>query len=181
MALAIDMPGDVEESDLEPLWASLVTFTELLGTRSQVRTIVFSDTVTLLPFSSALGRQSEFPQQLSRLVANGDTKLLDALILAYDELEDRGDGDHLQAVVILTDGRDSTSSNSLEQVMWRIRHARDDGSDNIRFFAIAYGSDPDVELLTRLSEATGGRILYGRPDNITDVFVNIAAILLSGG
>jgi hypothetical protein len=63
-----------------------------------------------------------------------------------------GDNGRILSVVVLTDGADTESAMSLEQLMPRVQF--DGETKTIHVFTIAYGSDARKDVLKQISDAT---------------------------
>ncbi|MCB0155341.1 MAG: hypothetical protein KDF65_11150, partial [Anaerolineae bacterium] len=94
---------------------------------------------------------------MSAIIEGGNIWLYDATAQAYEELQANGNPANIRAVVVLSDGEDTSSGRALEQVL-----------------ALMSGNDADLRLLQRLAETTGGRMFDGDPENINAVYAEIA-------
>jgi hypothetical protein len=82
---------------------------------------------------------------------------------------------HIRAVVVMSDGNDTTTSiSSLQNVMDEIGLQNEQGGNAVKLFTIAYGDDADGDVLKNLAEATGGKLYFGKPETINDVYGDIA-------
>jgi Ca-activated chloride channel family protein len=93
---------------------------------------------------------------------------------AYQSLEVNADPKHIRAVVILSDGADTASQQSLAQVLDALNSAGGEGGNAIKLFTIAYGSDASTDILSQLAEITGGKLYSGDPATINQVYAEIA-------
>jgi Ca-activated chloride channel family protein len=130
--------------------------------------------ITIAPLAPLADKRAEMTQRVSGLVEGGDTSLYDATLLAYKDLEQNGDPEHIRAVVVLSDGEDTSSQQSLSQVTSQIGDIGEEGGNAIKVFTIAFGSGADTTVLSQLAEVTGGRQYSGEPENIRDVYGEIA-------
>jgi Ca-activated chloride channel family protein len=71
-------------------------------------------------------------------------------------------GDHLAAIVIMTDGKSQGATATFEDA-WRA-----DGS-RVPVFGVTFGADADRSQLDRLAKMTGGRVFDGTK-SLTDAF-----------
>ena len=110
---------------------------------------------------------------MSAIIEGGNIWLYDATAQAYEELQVNGNPANIRAVVVLSDGEDTSSSRALEQVL-ALMGGSEEGGNAIKLFTIAYGNDADLRLLQRLAETTGGRMFDGDPENINAVYAEIA-------
>jgi Ca-activated chloride channel family protein len=100
-------------------------------------------------------------------VAQGDTALLDGVDEAYQRLQNLGDTERINAIVVMTDGRENYSSISLRSL---VRKLGQDSNVQVVVFCIAYGEDADLDTLEAIAEPTGGRVLIGDPETIRELY-----------
>ena len=74
----------------------------------------------------------------------------------------------------MTDGNDTASTNSLDDVLNQIGSKSEEGGNSIKLFTIGYGSDADTGVLKKLAEKTGGLQYDSKPENINQVYSEIA-------
>ena len=106
------------------------------------------------------------------MIAEGGTRLYDSVDAAYQYLLDSPRPDRISAVVVLTDGQDNQSRIQLAQLLGKIRS--DEERRPIRVFTIGYGSDADDKVLQGIAGATQAKYFKGTPQNIREVFKEIA-------
>ena len=78
------------------------------------------------------------------------------------------DPTRINAVVLLTDGRnEDPNNNDLEALLQHLRAGTEgENAQPVRIFAIAYGGDADLETLRRIAEATNAAgVRRHRPDH----------------
>ena len=87
-------------------------------------------------------------------------------------VEALADDSRINAVVVLSDGEDTSSKLAL-------CHARARRGDSearpIRIFTIAYGNDADQKVLERIAVASGGKPYVGDPKEIEKVYLQISS------
>jgi hypothetical protein len=74
--------------------------------------------------------------------------------------------------VVLSDGMDTTSKLSLDQLLAQIRY--DFEEHTIRIFTIGYEADDGTDVLKKISEVTQGRYYEGKQTNIREIFRDIS-------
>lgn len=119
------------------------------------------DVVGLIAFSSTprvvvpMGKLFECAEQVERAIAalrpGEDTALVDAVLLAWDEVS-RWD-DWVRAVIVVTDGLENASTRSKPEALQRPGAVL---PRRTTVFGLAFGDDADYELLRQFSEVTGG-------------------------
>jgi Ca-activated chloride channel family protein len=174
LVLVVDTSGSMGGQKITAVRASLQQFIELLGDRDRLQVITFnSELVTLTPLTELGEKREDIQRRVSGIIEGGDTRLYDAVLMAYEELETHGNPDHIRAIVVLSDGQDTASFESLSTVLNTIGLQSESG-DATKVFSIAYGGDADEDILKDIAETTGGRQYYGDPDNINEIYESIA-------
>lgn len=140
------------------------------------------DVFSLLPFNSkpiwafqgTLLKNGRGAAQsvLQGLFPDGGTALYDAINLAYDYLQKNPQTDRIAAVVVLTDGADTDSQMTFDELQRRIHF--DSEKSSIRVFTIGYGTDAQKAILQKIADITQARFYEGTPDNIRSVFQDIS-------
>jgi tight adherence protein C len=133
------------------------------------------DEVALLPFNSQVGPAVPFTTDkaqataaLTALTPGGNTHLYDALFAAAT-LINKVPAQNRQAIVLLTDGRDTGSKEGTLSSMTAARQA------GALVYTISVGDDADGDVLTALSEPTGGHyIRAGDAANLHNVYLDLA-------
>jgi Ca-activated chloride channel family protein len=141
------------------------------------------DTLSLLPFSTQLNwagqglkmkdSRDKAKATVAALVADGETALYDSIAAARQYLLDHPDPSKISAIVVLTDGEDNKSSNTLDQLLSRLQQGSE-GNGGVRVFTIAYGSDARQDVLQKIAQQTRAKFYTGKPENIRAVFKEIA-------
>ncbi len=155
-----------------------------LGGLELLKKIDDSDSFALLPFNNNVlgkstptplkGQRQNFERQISGLFPGGGTALYDAIDAAFqEEMTHRSESrDKITAIIVLTDGADTDSKQSLDQLLRKIRS--DNESRNIRVFTIGYGEDAVKDVLEKIANATQAKYYKGTKENIREVFKDIS-------
>jgi Ca-activated chloride channel family protein len=117
--------------------------------------------------------QSKLKARLEGLIPGGGTGLYDTTLAAFQHVVARQNGDAINAVVFLTDGKnEDNNSISLETLLPDLR--KESGEDTVRVFTIAYGADADLETLKQISQTTNAKAYDSRePGSIDQVFTAV--------
>ncbi len=106
----------------------------------------------LVPFGPAGTQAPLVRKQLADLQANGGTGLYATTRAATRELASTFDGTRINAVVILTDGRNEFPADSnIDSLTAELD--QEDADRTVRVFPIAYGDDADLGELTKIADA----------------------------
>lgn len=136
------------------------------------------DWLDLVPISPVAGNGESMRQRITSLVPTNGTPLYTATRQSYDDMLSEFDPTRINAVVLLTDGKnDDDRNNDLEGLLQRLRaQAEGESAKPVRIFAIAYGNDADLETLRRIAEATNAQVYDASdPSTIAKVFVSVVS------
>ena len=156
LVVAMDVSGSMGGKKIASARSSLIQFINLLDDRDRLQIILFSDElITLTPLSPLGEKRDDVLRRVSGIVEGGDTRLYDAVQMAYDELRASGDPQHIRAVVVLSDGKDTASTMRLNELAAEIGNLSEGGTAT-KVFTIAFGSGADRDVLQQIAEPTGG-------------------------
>ena len=169
--LVVDTSGSMEGNKITLTRAALRSFVDQIrGDRDQVGLITFATNVNLIrplqPLDDA-GR-TQLNGAIDGLIASGNTALIDGVWMAYNELVERGDSESINAIVVMTDGQENSSRQSLSALQRRIQ--QEQGTQQIVIFTIAFGSDADEKLMRSMAETGGGQYRRADETDIEDLY-----------
>ncbi len=175
LVVVMDISGSMRGDRITTARASLLQFVRKLDDRDRLQIILFSsDVSTLTPLSPLSEKRQDVLNSVSGIFEQGDTRLYDATLTAYQELLKNGDPEHIRAIVVLSDGEDTASSNSLEQINAEISATAGEGGNAIKIFTIGFGDGADKGVLQSIAEPTGGKQYDSSPENIQKIYDEIA-------
>ncbi|KYH45629.1 hypothetical protein AZH51_18090 [Branchiibius sp. NY16-3462-2] len=133
----------------------------------------FSDGVRPLPvvkgqLLKAVGDAMSYVQQ------HGDTPLYDATWAAYDYMTKSYDPKYVNAVVVLTDGKNDNPDGTLDlsTLLGRLKAAYNKDKP-VKIVTISLSRETDPDALKSISAATGGLFYQvDKPEQITGVFID---------
>ncbi|MFN8456208.1 MAG: VWA domain-containing protein [Anaerolineae bacterium] len=175
--LVVDTSGSMSGDKISQAITAAGAFLDKMPAQNQVGLVTFSTGVELrIPLASFEGNQANIRQQVSGLVADGDTSLYDAIQQSVEILKNSTDqqGDRIQAVVVLSDGQDTSSQVSLQRVAELITASRQDRNPII-VIPVAYGADADINALNAIARASATKVQSGDPANIQKVLELISS------
>jgi Ca-activated chloride channel family protein len=108
---------------------------------------------------------------------HGGTALYDTVLAAYQQVRSQYDPSRVNAVVLMTDGRneDTTSSRTLSQLLNQLK-AESDPARPVKVITIGIGAGADAAALSQISAATGGTFYAVRQaSDIAGVFLDAVA------
>ncbi len=169
--LVVDTSGSMEENDKIGLTrVALRSFVDQIrGDRDQVGLITFATNVNLVrplqPLDDA-GR-TQLNGAIDRLIASGNTALIDGVWEAYSRLLTEGSAESINAIVVMTDGQENSSRQSMSALQRRIQQEQ---GKQIVIFTIAFGSDADEKLMRSMAEMGGGQYRRATETDIEDLY-----------
>ena len=169
--LVADVSGSMQGEKLSQAREAFLTFLSLIkGDQERVGLVVFSsDAEEAVPLAELATNRELLRSRISGLGAGGDTALLDAVNLAYERLQSGQDSERINAIVVMTDGKENNSRIRLRTLTSRLEQGNKSAAPVI-VFCVAYGSDADMDTLESISSATGGQTRRGSPETIQELY-----------
>lgn len=127
----------------------------------------------------AIGEQREgLVGRIDDLIPMNGTPLYTVTQDSYRDMLDTFDAERINAVVLLTDGRNEDPRNEdLEALLAELRaQAEGESAKPVRIFPIAYGAKADIDALRRIAEATNAAVYDASdPTTISSVFTAVVS------
>jgi Ca-activated chloride channel family protein len=173
IALVLDTSGSMQdEGKLSAAKAGAKQLVSLLSGKDDFSLLSFNNTADWASTDKPVASDRKASDEaIDSLFAGGQTVLYDAVDQGYTHLMQRPPG-HIRAMVVLTDGDDNRSKETLEQLLAKIHS--DAETHTIRIFTIAYGQDARRDVLKQIADSTQGKAYDGTPANIMEVFRDIS-------
>jgi Ca-activated chloride channel family protein len=132
----------------------------------------------LVPIGPLGENREQIASSIRNLIPTQGTPLYRVAQASYSQMQDEFDPTRINAVLLLTDGRnEDPGSNDLNSLL-RDLNSRNEGSSSrpVRIFTIAYGDDADQGTLERIAEATNGAAYTATdPTTIDRVFIAVVS------
>ena len=169
--LVADTSGSMEGDKLARAQEALLAFLEQIkGDSERVGLIAFSSSVyRVLELDELRVNRTRLVGTIRGLQARGDTALLDAVSEAYSRLQYLRDTQRINAILVMTDGKENNSSIPLYQLVDQIQKGNRAGVPVI-IFCIAYGDDADMYTLQQIASASGGQVRTGDVETIRGLY-----------
>lgn len=109
------------------------------------------------------GPRETLSRDIAGLSPGGGTPMYDAIATAYNNMKGRAQPGRINAIILLSDGEDTDSQMSLDQLTAMLRGdqnaegGREDTAP-VRIFPIIYSQSAPPEALTAIAEASGGQV-----------------------
>jgi Ca-activated chloride channel family protein len=125
----------------------------------------------LAPISAIGGKSEQLKTLIGGLEPTNGTPLYDIAQLGFDTLDASYNSTRINAVVLLSDGKDENSGQSLNDLRAYLEGKSESAtSPAVRIFTIAYGADADVNAMKAIAKATNGAYYDATdPSTIVDV------------
>ncbi len=151
-----------DDQKLDEAKAGLLQFFREAEPRDRMGLTKFSDEITpLVPIGPLRENRKALIEAARTILPDGETRVRDAIVDAVETVERRFDEGAVNAVVVLTDGADTASTQSAPAAIARLEEQSEKEAGQVRVFTIAYGSDADTVELEHIAEATGRKGLRG--------------------
>ena len=139
--LVLDTSGSMnDEGRLKRAKAGLEVFFRGVEPQDSVGLTIFSDKIKPLIAPAPLSKnRDELRDRVRNLIADGGTAFYDATVEAFDAVRAQKATDRINAVVLLTDGEDTDSQLTVDEVVEHLE-GQGDSANHVRVFTIAYSS-----------------------------------------
>ena len=177
--LVLDTSGSMnDERRLENAKDGLEVFFNEVSPRDRLGLVTFSDLITeRVPLGQPFRKtEAELRRIVQNLTADGGTAVYDATDEGLGTVRRLDDESRINAVVVLTDGEDTDSSLTADEVVERVSN-QDDSAPEVRVFTIAYsaGAEGAAASLERIAAGSGGQAYEGTTGNIEAVYRSISS------
>jgi Ca-activated chloride channel family protein len=175
LVLVIDTSGSMSGDKIASVRTAAIDFIEAMGDGDFVSILVFSGgtRVTSLVYGSQVGEsRQQIVQAIGGLQAAGATPLYDSIGEAARIIAETNSSSTSNAMVVLTDGMDTSSENfSFGQQLIDQATAND-----TTIYTIAFGDDADEQILQDLAWRANGNFYLGDQANISEIYGDMSVI-----
>ncbi len=137
-----------------------------------------TDYLDLVPIGPIAAQREVIASRIRGLSPTQGTPLYTVAGDSYTRLRDTYDEKRINAVVLLTDGKnEDPRNNDLDRLLATLRAGSEgQATQPVRIFPIAYGRDADLSVLRRIAEATNAAAYDASdPTTINKVFTNVVS------
>jgi Ca-activated chloride channel family protein len=169
--LVVDTSGSMEGEKMAAAQAALREFmAQIKGDQERVGLVEFGSTVNnIATLDELANNRSQIDSSIELLQAYGNTALLDGVRTAYVRLQQINDPERINAIVVMTDGRENNSLTTLRELQREIERGNSQGVPVV-IFAIAFGDDADYDVLRAIAETSGGQVRQGDLNTIRQLY-----------
>src|SRR4051812_13516206 len=176
--LVHDTSGSMnDENRLKRAKDGLGAFLKEVSPNDRVGLTIFSEQVQpLVPIAPVRQNKARLQRTIRDLIADGGTAFHDATLEGVDTVRALNDHERINAVVLLTDGEDTDSSQTIDEVVQKL-DAQGDSESAVRVFTIAFSASAlgAEEGLERIAAASGGKAYQGSTEDIETVYRSISS------
>ena len=176
VAIVIDTSGSMKGTKIAAMKSTLLNYIQNLGTKEKIALISFNSEIKppVIIEGNQAGKNKGI-EFISNLKATGGTRLYDSSLYARDWLIKNPHPDAINAVLILTDGEDSSSKINLEQLSQKLKESNFESGEKIAFFTVGYGKEGEFnpQALQKIAELNGGYYRKGDPQTISSLMADL--------
>lgn len=174
IVLVLDISGSMRGEKINQARQGALRFLAQMGKSDIISLLPFNQkflwTVKSLSLDDEKARQ-KLEQSVKTLFAAGGTALYDAIAEAHQYLTRHLQPDSIAAIVVLSDGEDTNSQLTLDQLLTKVQLTEQTA---IQIFPIRYGQDANEMILEKIASATQNKLYQGDTENIEKVFLEIS-------
>jgi Ca-activated chloride channel family protein len=170
VVLLIDTSGSMRDDDkIVQAREAAKAFLQDQAATNKIGLMQFNSSVDItVPMAEMESNRGDIEAAIDQLDARGNTALNDAIIAAVEKLQTSSDPDRIQAIVLLSDGQDTSSQASLNEVVRVLQEARNSRTP-ILVIPVAYGSDADINALNAIARASDTKVQSGDAKTIRNL------------
>jgi Ca-activated chloride channel family protein len=172
LVMLLDTSGSMRGNKIESMKKAAEEFIQNMGDEDSISLIEFYSQIDLLvDHASVSSDRQQAIEAVRNLEPGGDTSLFDAIGAGAQLIQTNTSPDTVNAIVVLTDGMDTSSS----------RYRFDDNlittatADDTTVFTIAYGEDADNDILSELAARGNGNFYLGDEASIATIYEEMSA------
>lgn len=172
LVMALDTSGSMRGNKIRGMLEAATQFVSQMGDDDYLTIINFHTQPDIEAERVRVGdNRARLIDLIARMEAGGDTSLYDAVGTAGEVLAARNSADTANAMVVLTDGQDTSSFRyGFDQTLFNTAQA-----NGTTVFTIAYGRDADDFVLEQIAQEANGQFFLGTEANIVELYDEMSA------
>ena len=177
--LVVDVSGSMDGRKLADAKDALRSYlAQVQGAEERVGLIAFGNSANVIHDLRQVGQEGvrqDLDVSIDNLEARGNTALLDGVDLALVRLQDLADTARINAILVMTDGKENRSRIELNELVAKLERSATEGAGvRVVVFCIAYGGDADLGMLEAISDPTGGFTRRSDPETIEALYETLS-------
>ncbi|MCL4505945.1 MAG: VWA domain-containing protein [Chloroflexi bacterium] len=172
LVMLLDVSGSMRGDKIDSVRTAAAQFVKQMGDNDYLTLMTFSDKLhVLIEHKKVSLVRGDAVKLVNGIQAGGNTSLYDAIGSAANLIDKSKSTQASNVMVLLTDGQDTSSSNyDFNQELIDTATAND-----TTVFTIAYGSDADQDVLSKLASQGRGNFYQGTTANIAGIYEEMSA------
>ncbi|MBR8829056.1 MAG: extracellular solute-binding protein [Gomphosphaeria aponina SAG 52.96 = DSM 107014] len=176
VAVVVDTSGSMQGEKMTAVQNTLLNYVNNLGPKETIAIISFNSQINepVIVEGTPAGKAAGI-KFISSLAPGGGTRLYDSALFARNWLQSHLRPEAINAVLILTDGEDSESQISLEQLEQELQKSGFSTDVRIGFFTVGYGNEGEFNpaALEKIAQVNGGYYKKGDPATISNLMADL--------
>ncbi len=177
--IVFDTSGSMQGDKLSQAKEAALLFLDNTELQNRVGLITFNSEIHVdVPMGSLETNKGALKETIQSLNAEDNTALYDALIQAVgmfgDDTTDIDSDNRIRAIVLLSDGADTASTQKIREAKAAIEARRGDLNPVI-VIPVAYGADADIQTLNSIARSSATKVQSGDPSNISQLLELISS------
>lgn len=166
--LVVDTSGSMRGDKLANAQVALRAYlAQVPSDQERVGMVEFnSSVVNVVELDTLAKNRQVLTRDIDGLSANGNTAMLDGVNTALTRLQQQGETDRINAIIVMTDGKENASQIGLADLADKIQSS----AQKVLVFCVAYGNDADYDTMQTLAAAGGGEVRPGTTETIRDLY-----------
>jgi Ca-activated chloride channel family protein len=176
VVVVIDTSGSMRGKKMTSVQNTLFRYINNLHLKEKIALIAFDSEIDqpVIIESTPEGKNKGI-KLVSQLQPDGGTRLYDSVLVARNWLRKNLRPDAINAVLVLTDGNDSNSNITLDELNKQLAESGFNSDERIAFFTIGYGESGqfNAQALQQIAEINGGYYRQGNPETIANLMADL--------
>src|SRR6267378_1187112 len=173
--MVLDVSGSMNGTKLDLMKRASIQALDQFADDDEVGLRVFSSSISDLTPIAPIGQQRDLlKSKIGGLIAGGGTALYRTARESAIFLRERIDRSRINAVLLLTDGRNEDGDRDLDGLLREL--TSEDEHRIVRVFTIGYGEDADRDVLKKIADASRANFYdASNPATINKVFTDVVS------
>jgi Ca-activated chloride channel family protein len=173
--MVLDVSGSMNGTKLDLMKRASIQALDQFADDDEVGLRVFSSSISDLAPIAPIGQQRDLlKSKIGGLIAGGGTALYRTARESAIFLRERIDRSRINAVLLLTDGRNEDGDRDLDGLLREL--TSEDEHRIVRVFTIGYGEDADRDVLKKIADASRANFYdASNPATINKVFTDVVS------
>ena len=169
IALVMDKSGSMKGSALDNAISAANALVDQMNTDTQKISVVAYDS-SAASYADLTSSREELRTAIGGIHASGGTNIGSGLTLGMEQLSGASG---MGAVILMSDGKDG---GKWETIAACIEQAKATG---VSIYTVCFGSDADVDLMSRIAESSGGKMIVADSENLANIYLTLQKYIVN--